>query len=282
MEQSVIGVWIAAFLTLGIMSFLYKDNPWYKFCEAIFVGISAGYWFASLFWQNLYSKFWTNWEPAMNALISEGRLEYNLLYTGAAIFGLMMLLRLIPSIGWISRWPLSMVVGATSGLYLINYLVSNAIRQIESTIQPLVTSPDSLGWIGQGGIMIGNVLVFAVLVVSITVLLFGRKSSLDLGIGPKIFYFLITLVVSVTGIYISFTAPLNLTGLIIFLGVFCGLIYFFFSKEHTGFFGTAATVGTWFLMVTFGASFGYTVMSRMSLLIGRIDFLLTDWLKLID
>lgn len=282
MEQSVIGVWIAAFLTLGIMSFLYKDNPWYKFCEAIFVGISAGYWFASLFWQNLYSKFWTNWEPAMSALISDGRLEYNLLYTGAGIFGLMMLLRLIPSIGWISRWPLSMVVGATSGLYLINYLVSNAIRQIESTIQPLVTSPDSLGWIGQGGIMIGNVLVFAVLVVSITVLLFGRKSSLDLGLGPKILYFLITLAVSVTGIYYSFTAPLNLTGLIIFLGVFCGLIYFFFSKEHTGFFGTAATVGTWFLMVTFGASFGYTVMSRMSLLIGRIDFLLTDWLKLID
>ena len=31
-------------------------------------------------------------------------------------------------------------------------------------------------------------------------------------------------------------------------------------------------------MVTFGASFGYTVMSRMSLLIGRMDFLLgTGW-----
>jgi hypothetical protein len=34
-------------------------------------------------------------------------------------------------------------------------------------------------------------------------------------------------------------------------------------------------------MVTFGASFGYTVMSRMSLLIGRIDFLLHDWLGMI-
>jgi hypothetical protein len=66
-----------------------------------------------------------------------------------------------------------------------------------------------------------------------------------------------------------------------FMGVFCGLIYFFFSKEHTGFFGGAANVGIWFLMITFGASFGYTVMSRMSLLIGRIDFLLVDWLKLV-
>jgi hypothetical protein len=34
-------------------------------------------------------------------------------------------------------------------------------------------------------------------------------------------------------------------------------------------------------MITFGASFGYTVMSRMSLLIGRIDFLFGDWLGMI-
>ena len=38
------GVWISALLTLGIFSFLYKDNPVYKFCEHLFVGISAGYW----------------------------------------------------------------------------------------------------------------------------------------------------------------------------------------------------------------------------------------------
>ena len=30
-------LWLAAFLTLGIFSFLYKDNPWYKLSEAIFV-----------------------------------------------------------------------------------------------------------------------------------------------------------------------------------------------------------------------------------------------------
>ena len=36
------GVWISALLTLGIFSFLYKDNPVYKFCEHLFVGISAG------------------------------------------------------------------------------------------------------------------------------------------------------------------------------------------------------------------------------------------------
>ena len=66
------------------------------------------------------------------------------------------------------------------------------------------------------------------------------------------------------------------------IGTFSGLIYFFFSKAHTGVFGGTAKVGIFFLMVTFGASFGYTVMSRMSLLIGRIDYLLGDWLGMIN
>jgi hypothetical protein len=33
-------------------------------------------------------------------------------------------------------------------------------------------------------------------------------------------------------------------------------------------------------MVSFGAGYGYTVMSRISLLIGRFQFLLHDWLGL--
>jgi hypothetical protein len=35
------------------------------------------------------------------------------------------------------------------------------------------------------------------------------------------------------------------------------------------------------LMISFGASFGYTVMARISLLIGRLEFLLKDWLHII-
>jgi hypothetical protein len=65
---------------------------------------------------------------------------------------------------------------------------------------------------------------------------------------------------------------------VIFLGVVTGLIYFFFSKEHSGVFGRASRVGIWILMITFGASFGYTVMGRISLLVGRITFLFRDWL----
>jgi len=220
-----IGIWIGAFLTMGIISFLYKDNPWYKICEAIFIGISAGYWFISLFWQNLYSKLWMNLWPALVTLFTEFNFTVELLYIIAAILGIMMLLRLIPQIGWVSRWPLALVVGATAGLQFINFLVSNGVKQVYNTIVPL----------------------------------FGPISDAG-GIPP------------VQG------WSEGLGNVLILVGTFTGLVYFFFSKEHKGLFGGAAKIGTWFLMITFGASFGYTVMSRMSLLIGRIDFLVNDWI----
>jgi len=60
------------------------------------------------------------------------------------------------------------------------------------------------------------------------------------------------------------------------------LSYFFFAIPHEGRFGRSlgrsALLGRWFLMIAFGAMFGNTVMARMSLFIGRMYFLLHDWL----
>jgi hypothetical protein len=70
--------------------------------------------------------------------------------------------------------------------------------------------------------------------------------------------------------------------LIIFVGVISTLVYFFFSVEHKGFIGVTAKLGIWFLMISFGASFGYTVMARISLLIGRVEFLFKAWIPLIS
>jgi len=61
---------------------------------------------------------------------------------------------------------------------------------------------------------------------------------------------------------------------IILVGVISGLIYFFFSKEHTGIVGKISRIGVYFLMIKFGASFGFAVMGRISLLIGRFEELI--------
>ena len=58
------------------------------------------------------------------------------------------------------------------------------------------------------------------------------------------------------------------------------LVLVVFSFEHTGAVGAISRVGIWFLMISFGASFGFTVMARLSLLIGQLTFLLEDWLTL--
>ena len=58
-----------------------------------------------------------------------------------------------------------------------------------------------------------------------------------------------------------------------------------YVRTHTWFFllltmvfGGMTGVGIWFIMISFGAHFGYTVMGRVSLLIGRVQFLIEDWI----
>jgi hypothetical protein len=93
----------------------------------------------------------------------------------------------------------------------------------------------------------------------------GAVSALRAAGGVDLFF----------GVLAVLSNPLIITGLI------CTLIYFFFSREHRSGLGAASKLGVWFLMISFGASFGYTVMSRVSLLIGRLHFLLSDWLGVI-
>ena len=79
----------------------------------------------------------------------------------------------------------------------------------------------------------------------------------------------------------TFVNVATLQGLLIVVGVVSTLIYFYFSKPHTGVLGGVATVGIWFIMIAFGANFGYTVMARVSLLIGRVQFLVLEWPRLV-
>jgi hypothetical protein len=80
----------------------------------------------------------------------------------------------------------------------------------------------------------------------------------------------------------SFDVWASLRNIGLVFGVLSCLTYFFFSVEHRGFVGRIARAGVWFLMITFGASFAFTVMGRIALFAARISFLFDDWLWLID
>lgn len=236
-------VTVSAFLTLAILSFLYGDNPYYKFAEHLYVGISAAFWMCQGFWSTIVGNLF----PRLSSTLADwfkqphahseywGWFPVNLVFFVPVILGLLLLLRLSSKLGWISRWSLAFIVGTTAGLNFVRYMRSDFVEQIASTFIPLLVD-----W---------------------------------RGIGP----FFSGLNLDIAGQFVAMLA-----NWVIFLGVVSGLVYFFFSKEHVGVLGRVSRFGIWVLMVTFGASFGYTVMGRVSLLVGRLTFLFRDWLGLIS
>ena len=218
-NQWHIGTWVAAILTFCIFSFLYRDNVFYKFAEHVMVGIATGYLVVLTWWQILQPRLI---DPLFLGVRNPGDEEWRIyLLVVPAVFGVFMLLRLIPRVSWISRWSMALSIGMASGLALPVMLQTRVLEQVYSGGQvPIVPPPGTPFWE-----MVGN-----------WVLIVGTVAS---------------------------------------------LIYFFFSKAHKGAFGGMAKIGIWVLMVGFGASFGYTVMARLSLLIGRVIFLFQDWLEFV-
>ncbi len=276
--QDLVGLWIAAILTLFIFSFLYKDNPLYKFAEHMFVGVSAGYilvrtWFDILM-PMLFQRIWI---PGVRELTVESLMVFI-----PAALAIMMLMRLVPSAGWISRWPLAFMMGVTSGLYLVMYLQTNAIEQIRATMVPFAVAEND--WLHIATYLFP---VLAVVIVLLVVMILIRERIEVLYRKWNIIFPLYLIVAGIVLLYfiaihrtpegVALIENQSFNNVILFVGVVSGLVYFFFSKAHTGAFGVTARIGIYFLMMAFGASFGYTIMARISLLIGRSQFLLDEW-----
>jgi hypothetical protein len=200
------GVWVAGIFTIAIFSFLYKDNPFYKFAEHLLVGVSAGYYLVQYFFSAAYKKFY------VPVFINK---DYILIVGG--ILGIMMFARLFRRSEWVSRYPVAFYVAAWAGYVIPSYIHVRILQQAESTMFNPVGMPLK-----------------------------------DL-----------------------------LSACVLFVGVAATLIYFYFSAEHKGGLRVVSKIGITFLMIGFGATFGYNVMGRISLLIGRFQFIFTDWLGLV-
>jgi hypothetical protein len=105
----------------------------------------------------------------------------------------------------------------------------------------------------------------------------GAGAAIPAMLGPRI---LTQMTDTVSG-FIGTTGSPSISGLVVIIGLFATLSYFYFSRPQVGLLGISSRIGTYFLMIFFGATFGYTVMSRMSTFIGRAEFLLSDFLGLL-
>jgi hypothetical protein len=217
-----LGTWVAALLTLCIFSFLYRDNPLYKFAEHLFVGVSAGYYIVLNYWTVIDVNLIAPLRAAFGGHLAGGPLsfqqgDYRALLVIPGLLGLLLLTRLVRRIDWISRWSLAVIIGVYAGLKTTGFAQGDLVAQVQASLTPLWVAGDP---------------------------------------------------------WASFNAILFTAGLL------TSLLYFFYSREHRGALGWSSKAGICFLMVSFGAGYGYTVMSRVSLLIGRFQFLFEDWLHI--
>lgn len=227
-DMGNLGTWVAALLTIIILSFLYGDNPFFRFVENVFVGVSAAYWMTTGFWDSIVPKLLANLVPEIPARLfgmdmpGGIGLLHRLAYLVPLALGILLLTQVSDRTRRWSHLPLAYVLGITAGLRLIAELDANFIAQIANCIRPLVGYSD------------------------------GR---LDLA--------------------------QTLDAVLLSGSVICCLVYFHFTRREDGVLGVVSKTGLWILMVTFGAGFGFTVMGRVALLVGRMEFLLQDWLRLI-
>jgi hypothetical protein len=225
-------VWIGVFLTLSIYSFLYRDNPLYKFGEHLFVGVANAFTLTFMFHRIIMPIMIQPFVNAVRQAGTEGLSgqlwnpyanEANFLVIVPGLIGCFYFARFIPKIAWMVRIPIGLFMGYYVGRSVPAYLEGSVFPQMRGTMLTQATFDAA-----QGG-----------------------------GTTPGIF------------------------AAIILVGVLGTLTYFFFSKEHKGIVKWGAQLGIIFVMVGFGASFGFTVMARVSLAIGRFIFILRDWLGLV-
>ncbi len=213
-----LGIIIAAGLTLIMYSFLYRDNPFFKAVENLYVGVGLGYGAVMTWHQALKPEVV---EPIILAP-SFGALGSALIVRGVPILlGFMLLTRISRKYSWPSRYSYAIMIGWYAGMGIPITIHTFILEQVNAAINPLFAP----------------------------------------GASPLATFLSIN------------------TQIIVLVGTVSVLYYFFFSLEHKGAGKVVSRVGIIFLMVSFGASYGYTVMARISLLIGRVDFLLYDWLQ---
>lgn len=214
---NILGLWLGGFLTLCILSFLYKDNPFFQLAEKLYAGLGFGYYIGVEYNGSIKPNLLV---PLYNSVVAQDIPRAIMLIIPGTL-GVLLYCHYIPKINWISRIPLSLTVGFYMGIMFTMKVHGDLVGQLTNTIIPIkFLSVSSWG---------------------------------------------------------AFFGEIN--NLIILIGVFSVLTYFYFSVEQKGAIKTVSRIGIYFIMVSFGAAFGYTIMGRISLLVGRMQFLINNWAK---
>ena len=270
----VVGFWLGIFLTFCILSFLYKDNPFYKLAEHLFIGVSIGYLVIQQYNDNLEPKL-------VDAMSTLSGFELALRLVALVLVALMFVKAVSRRWAWLGRFPLAFVVAFYAGLQINAVVVAELGEQIKFAAQDVDETKVDLNTAGAEeltGLPGGSPLVADKLIAERAARPFD---SLDDAIGrPSLTPLEQSDLADARGSLVGLDAKAAvipgerdwfgvLSNLLLLGGLLSALVYFYFSVAHTGAVGRVSRLGVWVLMIGFGASFGLTVQGRLALAIGR-------------
>src|SRR5262245_15098011 len=115
-----LSTWIAALLTLAVLTFLYKDNPVFRLAENIFAGLSLGYYIGNTINQTLKPNLF-------GPMRADFHHNWDLLF--AAAIGGLLYFSWVQKVAWLSRCALSVYVGYYLGVTMLQKLQGEVLPQ---------------------------------------------------------------------------------------------------------------------------------------------------------
>lgn len=125
--ETLVGHWVAIFITIAILSYLYADNPFYKLAEHVFVGVSLGYAVVTVYFEQLKPNL-------IDRLMSPGLGMARFIYLVPLVLVVFLFLRLTKRYSWLGRLPIAFVIGIYAGQNVPAYANTNLVAQLQSTV----------------------------------------------------------------------------------------------------------------------------------------------------
>ena len=166
----LVGVWVAAILTLMVYSHLVKDNPLSRLAEHLFVGAAVGY-AAVLAYHNVL------WPRLIRPLLTAP--QANLALVVPAALAVLLLVRPIAPLRALASLPLAVIVGVGAALAIAGAVAGSLIPQARATMLSLNPQQpvDSL---------INNTLIIIGVVSTVLSFFFTAKQSSVAGSGLRV------------------------------------------------------------------------------------------------
>ncbi len=123
----LLGILVGVFVTLMVLSFLYKENPFFRLTEYVFIGLATGYAFvASL-------RLFVN--QALNPILVGGDLTFIV----PVLLGALFYAQFTKKYSALYRVPLSLSIGYGLGITIWSVFATYFVKQVAASIVPLFT-----------------------------------------------------------------------------------------------------------------------------------------------